>query len=184
MLYLPIEDRPIKKDYDQKQLKHSWTALIVTALLILVWSYIVFIYNGYDIPNGFIATFVIIGFIGIIVGLIWWLGTAWDHYTSEATHARIMYVNRWSYTTTAYETVYFVEWQYERKKWFMGKLLMEQTIWSKTDYSSDKGIPLKEDARERIMTALKEMKPKRHIKDIQEIEVFIVAEELAKITVE
>jgi len=167
----------------KKRLTFAWITAIIFFIGVPLWIILCVVIDNPDNQAWLSFTFGIT-FLCLIVNFFLWLFYAWDtEYTFYLT-ARIMYVNRWSYDKKTYETVYFVEWEHNTKRWWMGILLSDKNTWNEANYRDSKGFETKELAKELILSEIKELKPKKHIREIKEIEVFIVDQELEKITIE
>jgi hypothetical protein len=185
IMYLPKEERPpsSKNEHlNKKRVNQAWGTVIVALIIIPLWIWGVVVYNTKVQSDGVIGFLLALGVISLIIDFGWWTAVAWDHYLSTAINARILYVRRWSRKLNAYETVFFIEWQFERKKWFMGKLKTHTFKWIEHDYYYDDGhYTTLEDARVSLYRELKEMKPKERVSKVDVIEVVVVADEVEKI---
>lgn len=157
----------------------SWTSAFIVLVSIIVASLARSLSDSFGISNLIIPAGIIIA----IVGVMFWFFNAWQYDTSDPIHARIMYVNRWSNFKCRYEIKYFLEWQYETTTWFMGFLLERNMSWTQANYVDDLGYDTASDAKLEFFNRIKQLKMKTPVKEIQEIEVFIVQDEIDKCTI-
>lgn len=184
LMYLPKEDHPASpknEHLNKKRVKEAWGTVIAALIIIPLWIWGVVIYNTKVQTDGIIGFLLAVGVISLIIDFIWWYVVAWYHYHSPRLNARILHVRRWSEKLNAYETVFFIEWQYEIKKWFMGKLKMHNFKWGEHDYYYDDGYATLDETRVSLHRELKEMKSKERVSKVDVIEVLVIADELEKI---